>query len=121
MGRRMATVLFSFIASLGALRAPATELPGDFATESGDTRGAQPLEWLKSGDYARLDRYYTEVQRKYEAGESSDRALYGEFRKLYEQTEDKNWYFDHWVAAFPASYAALLARGTYLYRMGSYV
>lgn len=78
---------------------------------------AQPLAWLKSGNYAALDQYYSAQQRDYEAGRESDQDLYRNFRELYEDSVDNAAYFDRWVGAYPQSYAALLARGTYEYRM----
>lgn len=77
----------------------------------------QPLAWLKSGNYRALDEYYSRQQRDYEAGKESDQDLYRSFRRLYEDSLDNAGHFDRWVEVYPKSYAALLARGAYQYRM----
>ncbi len=48
--------LINVLAASGALAVAAPE--GPFA-EHAATDAVQPLQWLKSGDYAALDRYYT--------------------------------------------------------------
>jgi hypothetical protein len=78
----------------------------------------QPLRWLKSGDIAAVDRYYSSLQRKFEGGELTDAQLYGEFRKLYQDDPGNARYFDRWVHEYPSSYASRLAQGAYYYRMG---
>lgn len=78
----------------------------------------QQLQWLKSGQYAELDRYYSELQRRFERGELTDSQLYGEFRKLYQDDPANARYFDQWVRSYPSSYAARVAQGAYYYRMG---
>jgi Domain of unknown function (DUF4034) len=78
---------------------------------------SQPLQWLKSGDYASLERYYSALQRKFESGESTDSQLYGEFRKLYRNDPGNARHFDLWAQRYPSSYAARVAQGAYYYRM----
>jgi hypothetical protein len=82
-----------------------------------DSDPAQPLSWLRSGDYQSLERYYSQQQRDYESGLASDQVLYANFRKLYQDSLDNELYFERWVQAFPTSYSAHLAQGAYLYRM----
>jgi uncharacterized membrane protein YjgN (DUF898 family) len=77
----------------------------------------QTLTWLKSGDYAALDRYIADLQRSYELGQLSDQQLYQGFRRLYEDDVANARYFDQWVRAYPKSFAAHVARGAYYYRM----
>jgi hypothetical protein len=77
----------------------------------------QSLNWLKTGQYASLDRHYTELQQQYEAGAVSDAELTQEYRALYQNAPANAAYFDRWVEAFPESYAAHIARGAYHYRM----
>lgn len=107
--RTVLCVLLCILSSAGALA----------AAPSVDE--AQPLKWLKSGDFAALDGYFAQVQRDYEAGTTSERTLYDEFHKLYDEDAADQQYFNSWVAAFPRSYVALLARGTYFYRVASFV
>jgi outer membrane protein assembly factor BamD (BamD/ComL family) len=77
----------------------------------------QTLTWLKSGDYAALDRYLTHLQRSYELGQLSDQQLYQGFRSLYGDDVANARYFDEWIQGYPKSFAAHLARGAYYYRM----
>lgn len=111
--------LFAFIAVLVAtLAAAAPEGPstGSDAT----SRRPQPLKWLEAEDYTTLDGYYTKIQGDYEAGRTSERELYDAFHTLYDENAAHERYFNGWVAAFPDSYVALLARGTYFYRVASF-
>jgi tetratricopeptide (TPR) repeat protein len=77
----------------------------------------QPLESLNTGNYLALEQFYSEQQRAFEAGTISDETLFAAFRKLDVRSPDGARAFDGWVSAFPKSYAALLARGTYEYHM----
>jgi hypothetical protein len=108
----LAAFLLAWFAS-----APAGESPDEPETSAAHAEDTRPLTWLKSGNYQALDQYYSKQQRDYEAGDESDQELYRSFRRLYEDLLDNAGYFDRWVEAFPKSYAALLARGTYQYRM----
>jgi hypothetical protein len=85
-------------------------------TPTAESDQAQPLSWLKSGDYSALESYYSQQQKRYEAGAIPDAKLYASFRKLYDDSPDNEGSFDRWIAAYPNSYAALLSRGVYLYR-----
>jgi Domain of unknown function (DUF4034) len=115
MARNSPTPLLALIAVLGAGLLHAADRPQPPRADPGEE--SQPLAWLKSGNYAALEQYYSERQRSYEAGTLSDQALYASFHRLYEDSLDNEGYFDRWVQSFPSSYAAVLARGTYLYRM----
>jgi hypothetical protein len=95
----------------------AAEPAATSAAASAQSDDAQPLSWLRAGDYPSLERYYSQQQRDYEAGIASDQVLYANFRKLYEDSLDNELNFDRWVEAFPTSYSAHLAHGAYLYRM----
>jgi tetratricopeptide (TPR) repeat protein len=75
------------------------------------------LAWLKSGDYADLDRYLSGLQRDYETGRVSEEELLRGFIGLDQTLAANAADFDRWVAAFPTSYAARTARGDYYYRM----
>jgi hypothetical protein len=110
--------LFLVVVTLGAASPCVTE--GSHAAPAArvtSTQGPQPLDWLKSGDYSALDSYYSQQQQAYEAGGIADEELYASFRKLYEDSPGNERFFTGWVEAYPGSYSAVLARGTYLYRM----
>ena len=79
---------------------------------------SEQLTWLKAGDFKSMERYFSGLQRSYEAGHLSDKQLYQGFRSLYQDDDTNAPYFDHWVKAYPKSYSARLARGAYWYRMG---
>jgi hypothetical protein len=82
---------------------------------------AQPLTWLKTANYSPLEGYLGGLQRDYESGMVSEYQLYEGFRDLYEDRSDNARYFDHWVQAYPNSYAARTARGAYYYRMAGFL
>ena len=79
---------------------------------------SEQLTWLKAGDFKSMERYFSGLQRSYEAGQLSDKQLYQGFRSLYQDDDTNAPYFNQWVKAYPKSYSARLARGAYLYRMG---
>jgi tetratricopeptide (TPR) repeat protein len=110
----LGAVLCTFIAVASVIAAQHAEAADAPAAAP---KVAQPLVWLKSRDFAAVEQHYSQLQREYESGQVSDQQLYGEFRKLYEDSMENAWYFDEWVRSYPSSYSALLARGAYLYRM----
>ncbi len=109
MARGSTRLILVLIAVLGAVPMR--------AAETGATDPVQPLEWLKAGHYAALDEYYSHQQRDFEEGRIPDDKLYASFRRLYQDSLDNAGLYDHWVEAYPRSYAAVLARGVYAYRM----
>jgi hypothetical protein len=78
---------------------------------------AEPLSWFKAGNYAALERYYSQQQADFETGRISDEVLFQSFKKLYEDSPDDARGFDEWADAYPRSYPAMLTRGTYEYHM----
>jgi hypothetical protein len=118
MARGSTTVSLVLVALLGARSLRAAETAAaqtSVLAESADR--AQPVGWLKAGNFAALDEYYSRQQQAYEAGRISDERLYASFRKLCEDSLDSGPSYDRWVQAFPNSYAAVLARGVNFYRM----
>ena len=108
---RMLLLGFAIAASAVALAYLVATYTGTFVADT------QPLTWLKSGDYPAMERYFAGLQRKYESGRLSDEQLYHGFRTLYQDDATNAHYFDQWVRAYPKSFAAHVARGTYFYRM----
>jgi len=118
MARGSITVFLVLVAALGAgsLRATAAAAAQPLASaERADP--VRPLGWLKAGNSAALDEYYSHQQQDYEAGRISDERLYASFHKLCGDSLDDEASYDRWVQTFPNSYAAVLARGIYFYRM----
>ncbi|RQZ47356.1 DUF4034 domain-containing protein [Burkholderia sp. Bp9099] len=83
-----------------------------------DPDAAQRLALLRDGRFAELDHAMTALQQAFEHGSISDDQLVAAFRSLYLADPDLEPKFDQWVARFPQSYAALLARGMYYEAMG---
>jgi uncharacterized membrane protein YjgN (DUF898 family) len=110
---------------LGVLRAcciivlMAGPLTAECASEAAGNvdQRVDPLAWLKSGDYETVNRYFEDLQHRYETGGLSDQQLYQGFHALYEDEAGNARYFNQWVQAHPDSYVARVARGTYYYRM----
>jgi len=73
---------------------------------------------LRAGQYAELDKYYSAVQRQFDAGKISGDELRNEFRSFYPTDRDLEVKLDGWVQAFPHSYAARVARAIYFKRVG---
>jgi len=108
MERRIARALCALISIIAVFTTRAADAP-------------QPLVLLKSGDYASLDHQLNALQAEYETGRATEEQLYTGFRQLYEDSTANERYFSAWVQAYPNSYAAHLARGTYYYRMAWFI
>jgi hypothetical protein len=113
----MATSFYRVLLACIALVAAVGAAQGQEPAQAQHAGESQSLTWLKAGKYSALNQYYSQQQQDYEAGGITDQALYSSFRKLYEDSPDNARYFDAWVEAYPSSYAAVLARGVYFYRM----
>jgi hypothetical protein len=90
---RVSRSLFALIAIIAGIGIRAANVPDGPGTIQGNSESAQPLTWLKTGDYASLDRYYSKLQRDYESGTASHQKLYGGFRKLYQDSAANEPYF----------------------------
>jgi tetratricopeptide (TPR) repeat protein len=78
----------------------------------------QVIDLLDKRDYAALERLLGGHQWAFEADSDSSRQLenaFGAFRKVPRGGEAA---LNEWVAKYPASYAALVARGSYYYAQG---
>jgi Domain of unknown function (DUF4034) len=117
VGKAIIQAFLLWFVLLAPITIHAAEPPGTLVEQVTQSNEVKPLEWLKSGNYAALQRYYTQQQQAFESGTISDQVLYESFRKLYEDAVDNERFFDGWVQAYPDSYAPLLARGAFHYRM----
>jgi hypothetical protein len=108
MDRRIARAVYALISIIAVFTTRAADAP-------------PPLVLLKSGDYASLDHQLNALQTEYETGRATEERLYTGFRQLYEDSAANERYFSAWVQAYPNSYAAHLARGTYYYRMAWFI
>jgi len=89
-----------------------------FAVEPPLNDDAQRRALLNEGRYTELDQQMTALQQAYVRGSISDEQLFAAFRIFYYANVDMEPKLDQWVAQFPRSYTALLARGIYYAGMG---
>ncbi|HEV3011037.1 MAG TPA: DUF4034 domain-containing protein [Burkholderiales bacterium] len=73
---------------------------------------------LKAGEFARLDAEMSAVQQAYRDGTINDETASQAFIAMVDSDPDLRGAYDAWVAALPQSYAAHLARGYYLMKLG---
>ena len=97
-------------------------LAGAFALTAGAQ--APDIEKLRSlfkaGEYARLDAEMSALQQAYRAGAIDDEAAAEPYYLLVDSDPDLRAAYDGWVAALPNSYAARVARGFYLAKVGDF-
>jgi len=77
---------------------------------------ASPM--LRSGRYQELDGRYTAIQRRFDNGDLSGDDLRVAFRDFYVTDRSLGPKFDEWVAQYPQSYVARVARGIYYKKVG---
>ena len=76
----------------------------------------KPIAYLVQHDYDGLEKRYGEIFLAYQTGSISDEEVYRSLDNLTENAVDaQEALFDQWLAKYPKSYVALLARG-YFYR-----
>jgi tetratricopeptide (TPR) repeat protein len=78
----------------------------------------QTWELLQADRYADLNQAFTAMQRAYESRSATDEDLRAAFRVFYNPDPALAPKYDSWVATFPKSYVARLARGIYYTRVG---
>lgn len=77
----------------------------------GPERQGPLLRLLVAQRFDALDQHVGDLQRQFEQGQRSDHELLVALRDFYDPDPALDPLLDHWVERFPASYAALLARG----------
>lgn len=78
----------------------------------------QTAVMVEAGQFAALDRYYAEVQARYDNGSISDERLRSAFRHFYDSSPELAAQYAKWVKEMPDSYVAHLARAIYYIRVG---
>jgi Domain of unknown function (DUF4034) len=73
---------------------------------------------LRTEQYQELDRRYSAVQVEFENNKISGDDLRAQFRDFYATDPDLAAKLDGWVARYPASYVARVARGIYYKKVG---
>lgn len=71
------------------------------------------LKLLVEQKYEELDSHLAQLQLRYERGEVDSSELLRAYRNFYDPNPEWAVLYDRWVARFPASYPAMLARGVY--------
>ena len=84
-----------------------------FAAQPAGPDPVRQRKVLQEGRYAELDRDMNAAQQAYDHGSINDDQLYATFLPFYYADPDLEPKFDQWVARFPRSYPARLARGMY--------
>ena len=90
--------------------------PPDTPAETASRR--ESLTLLRQARFDALDRKMNGLQRAYELGQLEDESLLHHFRAFYDTTADLELRYNAWIAAYPNSYAARLARGIYYRYLG---
>jgi len=101
-------VLLASILFFGCTTTPPENIPS----------GTEIVSWLANGQYQELDGRLSRVQQGYARGAISDERLREVFRSFYFTTPSLAPNFDQWIAQFPRSYVAHLARGIYYKKIG---
>lgn len=78
----------------------------------------QTSSQLRSGQYQELDRRFSASQAQFENGTISGDDLRAQFRDFYATDPDLATKLDGWVAQYPNSYTARVARGIYYKKVG---
>lgn len=76
-------------------------------------------ELLAQGKYQELDEKLTAMQKDFENGNVTEDDVYLLFTRSNLLTSDFENHLNQWIAAFPNSYSAYLARGVYFQELGS--
>jgi tetratricopeptide (TPR) repeat protein len=79
---------------------------------------SETLALLNAGKFAELDRRFSEIQADYRDNVVSDEQLRNSFRVFYDTDAALEVKYDAWIAKFPKSYVAHLARGIYHRKTG---
>jgi hypothetical protein len=121
---RLLALLPAFmLAGCGIFTSGGTTTPASTAAVAPRQLAAAPTKaevraWLVSGNYQSLDSAFSAIQADYRSGARSDESLYDAFHVLYDAEDALSPAYDGWVATYPHSYVALLARGIYHRKVG---
>jgi len=80
--------------------------------------GPPASELLLTNQFAELDQRFTAAQKAYESGAATETDLRIALREFYDSDPALEPKYDKWVATFPNSYVAHLARGIYYSEVG---
>jgi tetratricopeptide (TPR) repeat protein len=103
---------------------PPTKAPAGIPASQHSTQAlpalsqADVLTLLKSDQYTTLDQHFSALQQQYVDGAIADSTLRDSFRVFYPTDRTLAARYDAWVARFPKSYVAHLARAIYYKKIG---
>jgi tetratricopeptide (TPR) repeat protein len=89
-----------------------------FAVQSSLAATLDASESLRRGKFQQLDAEFSAVQQRFERGEITGDEARNAFRAFYPVDPDLAAKYDQWVATFPRSYVAHLARAIYYKKRG---
>src|SRR5580765_3844796 len=92
------------------VRAQTENDPPDTPEEVASRR--ESLTLLRAGRFNVLESKMAGLQRSYELGSVSDERLLHEVRAFYDTASTLDAQYKAWIADYPVSYVAYLARGT---------
>jgi tetratricopeptide (TPR) repeat protein len=122
MDRSVSFFAVAFVLSFPAVVSTACAAPisvGDESQKAFTVPSAQSADsLLRAGNFATLDEQLSAVQRAYDNRVATDVDLRSAFRAFYTPDSKLMSQYDAWVAAFPKSYVARLARGIYYVHVG---
>jgi hypothetical protein len=109
--------LFCVLALLG-LAACGQESPVAASKPPAARSNSQTSIQLRSEQYPELERRFSALQTQFEGGNMSGDDLRAAFRDFYATDADLGAKLDRWIAQYPNSYVAKVARGIYYKKVG---
>ena len=88
--------------------------------ESGNAQQPSPLSELSAGKVAAVENAYAQLQTKFEQGLVTEHDLLDAYKAFYITDVKYKNQLDAWVAAYPKSSSAYLARGVYFRKLGEF-
>ena len=119
MGRRSSrwVPVLALLIVQGCMHEPAAQQPPVQPVVAPPTQ-SETRALLESNQFAELDRRFSAVQRNYKDGSISDEDLRAAFRAFYPTDAALEHKYTAWIAHFPKSYVARLARAIYYVWVG---
>jgi uncharacterized protein DUF4034 len=117
----VATLIARFVClvlALPLLSACGQNAPAAVSNPTTAPSNSQTSASLRSDQYQELERRFSAAQTQFEASKISGDDLRVEFRDFYATDPDLAAKLDAWVAQYPKSYVARVARGIYDKKVG---
>src|SRR5215831_11187984 len=75
---------------------------------------------VRKHDFGALEKHFNAIEAGFERGDVTEFALLDAYKPLYMRTDELSDDLTAWTSAYPWSYAAHLARGTYYRKLGEF-